>query len=98
TVRRQLNLEAVGSDVKYRSKRDAVAADIPEPHTRRGVEARLNLLGPLDIEIRRLERDIEIAAEQHYPSELAALQTIPGVGRIISMTILLEIDTVERFE
>ena len=98
TVRRQLNLEPVGSDVKYKSKRDGAAADIADPHTRRGVEARLNLLTPLDTEIRRLERDIEVAAEEHYPAELAALQTIPGVGRIISLTILLEIDTVSRFD
>lgn len=98
TVRRQLNPTPVGSDVKYLSKRDAVAADIPDPHTKRGVEARLNLLAPLDTEIRRLERDIELAALEHYPAELAALQTIPGVGRIISLTILLEIDTVARFD
>ena len=84
--------------MKYRSKRDAVAADIPDEHTRRGVEARLNLLAPLDTEIRRLERDIEVAAQAHYPAELAVLQTVPGVGPIISMTILLEIDTVERFD
>jgi transposase len=98
TARRQLNLDPVGSDVKYKSKRDAAAADIPDPHTRRGVEARLNLLGPLDTEIRRLERDIEVAAGEHYPTELAVLHTIPGVGRIISLTILLEIDTVTRFD
>jgi len=98
TVRRQLNLTPVGSDVKYKGKRHAAAADIPDPHSRRGVEARLNLLGPLDTEIRRLERDIEVAAEEHYPAELAVLQTIPGVGRIISLTILLEIDTVTRFD
>jgi transposase len=98
TVRRQLNLAPVGSDVKYRSKRDAVAADISDPHTKRGIEARLNLLAPLDTEIRRLERAIEVAAGEHYPAELVALQTIPGVGPVLSMTILLEIDTVERFE
>jgi len=98
TARRQLNLDPVGSDVKYRSKRAAAAADIPDAHARRGVEARLNLLGPLDTEIRRLEADIERAAAEHYPAELAVLHTIPGVGRIISLTILLEIDTVGRFE
>jgi transposase len=68
TARRQLNLQPVGSDVKYKSKRDTVAEDITDPHTKRGVEARLNLLGPLDTEIRRLERDIEVAAEEHYPT------------------------------
>ncbi|OWK37814.1 IS110 family transposase [Fimbriiglobus ruber] len=98
TVRRQLNLDPVGSDVKYKSKRDGAADDITDPHARRGVEARLNLLAPLDTEIRRLERDIVVAADQHDPTERAALQTIPGVGSIISLTILLEIDTVTRFD
>jgi transposase len=98
TVRRQLNLNPVGADVKYKSKRDDILLDIPDVHSRRGIEARLNLLGPLDTEIRRLERDIEVAALEHYPAELAALHTIPGVGRILSLTILLEIDTVTRFD
>jgi transposase len=97
TVRRQLNLEPVGSAVKYLSKRAAAAAAVPDVHTRRGVAARLNLLAPLDTELRRLERAIEVAAEEHYPTELAVRQTIPGVGRIIALTILLEIDTIERF-
>jgi transposase len=88
----------VGSDVKYATRRDTIAADIPDPHAQRGVEARLNLLAPLDTEIRALEWYLEVAAEQHYPAEFAALKTIPGVGPILSMTILLEIDTVERFD
>lgn len=98
TVRRQLGLPGVGSDVKYKSKRDAIADDIPDEHCHRGVTARLNLLGPLDTEIRRLETDIARAADEHVPAELAALQTIPGVGPILSLTIVLEIDTVERFD
>lgn len=98
TVRRQLGLPAAGSDVKYKSKREGIAEDIPDVHCQRGVSARLNLLGPLDAEIRRLETDIERAANRHVPAELAALQTIPGVGPILSLTIVLEIDTVERFE
>src|SRR5206468_1280424 len=48
--------------------------------------------------IRRLERDIGVAALEHYPTELAVPQSIPGVGRIISLTILLEIDTITRFD
>ena len=37
-------------------------------------------------------------AQEHYPTELAALQSTPGVGAVLSLTILLEIDTVERFD
>src|SRR3954465_813341 len=40
----------------------------------------------------------EAAAQEHYPTELAVLQTTPGVGPVLSLTILLEIDTIERFE
>jgi transposase len=98
TVRRQLNLDSIGRDVKYKSKRDSATDGITDEHTRRGIRARLNLLVPLDTEIRRLERDIEVAAQEHFPTELAILQTIPGVGPIISLTILLEINTISRFE
>src|SRR5262249_37182381 len=52
---------------------------------------------PLDAAIRRLEAEVEAAAREHYPTELAVLQTTPGVGAVLSLTILLEIDTVARF-
>src|SRR5207245_5721253 len=48
--------------------------------------------------IRRLEAEIEEAAQDHYPTELAVLQSTPGVGPVLSLTILLEIDTIERFD
>ena len=36
--------------------------------------------------------------DRHYPTELAVLQTTPGVGAVLSLTILLEIDSIDRFE
>jgi transposase len=98
TARRQANLPPVSSDVKYRSKRAAAAADIADPFVRRRVETHLALLEPLDATIRRLEAEIEGAAQEHYPTELAVLQSTPGVGAVLSLTILLEIDTVGRFD
>src|SRR2546421_11063045 len=98
TARRQANLPPVSSDVKYKSKRAAITADIADPFVRRRVETHLALLEPLDTTIRRLEAEIEEAAQEHYPTELAVLQTTPGVGAVLSLTILLEIDTVERFD
>jgi transposase len=98
TARRQLNLPPVSNDVKYKSKRAAILTDIDEAFVRRRVEADLGLLEPLDQTIRRLEADIEDAARQHYATEMAVLQSTPGVGLVLSLTILLEIDTVERFD
>ena len=98
TARRQLNLPPVSNDVKYQSKRANALADIDDACVRRRVEADLSLLEPLDTTIRRLEKDIEVAARPHYATEMAALQSTPGVGIVIALTILLEIDTLERFD
>jgi transposase len=98
TARRQANLPPVSSDVKYKSKRDGCTADIADPFVRRRVETHLTLLEPLDTAIRRLEKEIEDAADRLFPTELAVLQSTPGVGKVLSLTILLEIDTIARFD
>jgi transposase len=98
TARRQANLPPVSSAVKYKSKRAAITADIADPFVRRRVETDLALLEPLDTTIRRLEAEIEEAAKQHYPTELAVLQSTPGVGAVPSLTILLEVDRIDRFD
>jgi transposase len=98
TARRQANLPPVSSDVKYKSKRDGITADIADPLVRRRVETHLGLLAPLDTTIRQLEAELEDAAKEHYPTELAVLQSTPGVGLVLSLTILLEIDTIDRFD
>ncbi|HEX7200925.1 MAG TPA: IS110 family transposase, partial [Dongiaceae bacterium] len=98
TARRQANLPPVSSDVKYKSKRGAITADIADPFVRRRVETHLALLEPLDTAIRRLEAEIADAAQKLFPTELAVLQSTPGVGQVLSLTILLEIDTIGRFD
>src|SRR5215467_7751803 len=94
TARRQANLPPVSNDVKYQSQRAAITADIADPFVRRRVETDLTLLEPLDTAIRRLEAEIEGAAQEHYPAELAVRPSTPGVGPVLSLTILLEIDTI----
>jgi transposase len=98
TARRQANLPPVSNDVKYKCKRDGITADIVDPFVRRRVETHLALLEPLDTTIRRLEKEIEDAAGDLFPVELAVLQSTPGVGPVLSLTILLEIDTIDRFD
>jgi transposase len=98
TARRQANLPPVSNDVKYKSKRAACTAGIADPFVRRRVETHLTLLEPLDTATRRLEKEIADAAADLFPTELAVLQSTPGVGRVLSLTILLEIDTISRFD
>src|SRR5215467_8899651 len=46
TARRQLNLPPISNDVRYKSKRAAITADIDDDCVRRRVEADLSLLEP----------------------------------------------------
>src|SRR5262249_9843383 len=70
-ARRQANRPPVSTDVKYVSNRAAITADIADPFVRRRVETDLALLAPLDTAIRQLEADLEDAARQVFPTELA---------------------------
>src|SRR5262249_10531855 len=97
TARRQANLPPASSDVKYKSKRAASTADLTEPFVRRRGETHLALLEPLDTAIRRLEAEIEEAAQAIFPTELAVVQSTPGVGGVLSLTLLREIDRLARF-
>lgn len=45
----------------------------------------------------RLERELEKIAVQHDPVNLALLKSIPGVGKILGMVLLYEIEDVARF-
>src|SRR5215475_2533557 len=74
-ARRQASLPPVSNDVRYKSKRAGITADIADPFVRRRVETDLALLEPLDTTIRRLEAEIKDAAQEHFPTELAVLQT-----------------------
>src|SRR5262245_27615017 len=57
TARRQANLPAVSSAVKYKSKRAAITAAIADVFVRRRVETDLALLEPLDTTIRQPEAE-----------------------------------------
>jgi transposase len=98
TARRQANLPPGSNAVQYKSKRAALVADIADPFVRRRVETHLALLEPLDAAIRRLETEVGTAAQEHFPTELAVRPSTPGVGPVLSLTILLEIDRIDRFD
>src|SRR5262249_7574339 len=58
----------------------------------------LALLAPLDTALRRREAEIQDAAQEISPTELAVRPSTPGAGKVLSLTILLAIDTLERFD
>jgi transposase len=93
----QLNLPAPSGALLEPRHRAGLLEAVPEPAVRASVEADLDLAERLDHVIRSLERTIERQAKGDDPKALRILKTIPGVGRILGLTLLYEIHDVGRF-
>jgi transposase len=83
--------------LQYASIRPGVAEAFADQATRYSVELDLELLEHYDTLIKRTEVYLERAAKVHDANNFYLLQTIPGVGRILAMTLLSEIHKIGRF-
>jgi hypothetical protein len=83
--------------LQYASNRDGIAETFNDPAVRFSVQTDIALLGDYDTRIREVELYLEQSAKVHDPNNFFLLQTIPGVGRIIGMTLLYEIHNIRRF-
>jgi transposase len=61
------------------------------------VETDLELIAYYETIIRKLEGPLVRSAKAHDPQVLHLLQTIPGIGTILSLVILYEIQDISRF-
>ena len=83
--------------LQYASNREGVAEAFTDEATRYSVEVDVELLYNYDALIKRTEVYLERAAKVHDANNFYLLQTIPGVGRILAMTLLYEIYNIRRF-
>ena len=68
-----------------------------DPAVRLSVAANLDMIDSYDQILCVLEREIIKSATEHDPTAYALLKTIPGVGRIIALNLLYEIEDINRF-
>jgi transposase len=93
----QLNLPAPADRLREPRNRVGLLDAVPDPIVRANIEADLVVADRLDDVIHSLEHTIAHQARVDDPTTLRLLQTIPGVGRILSLTLLYEIHQIERF-
>jgi transposase len=93
----QYNLPEIGKKLAYKANRDGVAERFPDPAVHKSMEVDLALLGYYEPLLRDLELHIVKAAKQHDPNTLYLLQTVPGIGKILSLVLLYEIHDIQRF-
>ncbi len=98
TTHHQYNLPTPSGQLLYLCNRAKVPEAFDNPIVRASVEADLALAGHYDGLIRSLERTILAQAKVEDPATLDRLQTIPGVGPILALTLLYELHDIARFK
>jgi len=93
----QYNRTAPGRSIAYRSNRGGVAEGFDDPSTTKSVEADVALIDHYDTVIRELELAVLQQARKHDRDNYERLKTVPGIGKVLALTILYEIHTIDRF-
>jgi transposase len=93
----QYNLPAIGKKIAYKTNRDGVAERFADPAVQKSIEVDLALIGFYDELLRDVELTIVNSAKHHDAHTLYLLQTVPGIGKILSLVLLYEIHQLDRF-
>jgi transposase len=94
----QYNQPPLTAKLCYARNRTAdIAARFADPATQVSVRADLALIDHYDEQIDEIERVVLKTAKIDDPAALAFLRTIPGIGKILSLVMLYEIDQAARF-
>ena len=93
----QYNLPEIGKKLAYKANRTGVAERFPDPAVQKSMEVDLALIGHYDQLLSDVELTLVKAAKQHDAQALYLLQTVPGIGKILSLVLLYEIHDIARF-
>ena len=95
-INQQYNHDPFEKMIKFAANRN-VLDRFEEDSARLSVAADLEMVGHYDQLLRQLETNLLRQATRHDPQACSLLRTIPGIGRILSLVLLYEIHTIDRF-
>jgi transposase len=93
----QYNLPPLGARVDRKAERATIPAHFPDAVVRRSVELALSLIAHYDELLGQLEQQLALMAKAHDAFAYHLLRSIPGVGRILTLVLLYEIEDIRRF-
>jgi transposase len=92
----QYTLPEIGKKIAYKANRAGVAERFEDVAVQKTIEVDLDLITYYDQMLNDLELFILKTAKQHDAQTLYLLQTVPGIGKILSLVLLYEIHQIER--
>src|SRR5882672_11142097 len=93
----QDHLPAIGQKMADKATRDGVAERCADPAVHKSIDVDLALISDDDERLRDVERTILNTATHHDANTLYRLQTVPGIGTILSRVWRYEIHEINRF-
>lgn len=94
----QFNLPPLPKKLTYAGNRSAeIAERFADPSTRLMIESDLAMIDSHDGALKAIELHLTRTAKVDDPVTLGFLRTVPGIGPILSLILLYEIDAIERF-
>jgi transposase len=94
----QYNLPTPKARITYRANREGIAEKFSDASASESVSSDIELAGHYDSLIRDLELFLTRKAKLHDQGNFFRLRSIPGVGKVLAMTLLYEIHDIDRFE
>jgi transposase len=74
-----------------------VIEHFPDPIVRENIKTDLAVIHHFKLEIKRLEAKVLSSARRHNSVDLSILQSLPGAGKVLPLTLLYEIHDIKRF-
>jgi transposase len=93
----QYNLPPLHKKIAYKANREGVAEHFPDPSVQKSIQLDLDMLDSYDRLLPHLEHELSLIAKTHDADSYFRIRSIPGIGRILGLTILYEIHTINRF-
>jgi transposase len=96
-TRSQYNLPDPLGCIAKPKNRKSIMERFEDPSVRKMINADLAVIEAYDPIIAKMERDIVSMANHHDPVAYALIKSIPGIGKILGLVILYEIENIQRF-
>jgi transposase len=97
-TRAQYQVPEFGRRLAYPANRTGISDQFTDPSVRKSVEVDLALIAQYDHLITDLELTIVRHAKRHDADAFHRLRSVPGIGKILALTILSEIHDITRFD
>ncbi len=93
----QYNLPEIGKKLAYKANRAGVEEHFLDPSVRKTIEVEVSLIDHSDQLLGEVELYLTRTAKAHDVQTFARLHSVPGIGKILALVLLYEIQDLPRF-